>query len=79
MAMRAAVGTTSCQPPMPGTKQSILVPMSTPPEHGAQRLDGPGAHSPPMRVPFWATERFISSTTGTSASVTTDNIKNTSK
>jgi hypothetical protein len=36
-------------------------------------------HSPPMRVPFSATERFISRTTGTSASVTTANIKKTSK
>jgi len=29
------------------------------------------AHSPPMRAPFAATERFIRSTTGTSASITT--------
>jgi hypothetical protein len=37
------------------------------------------AHSPPMRAPLWATERFISSATGTIASVTTANIKYTSK
>jgi hypothetical protein len=36
-------------------------------------------HSPPIRIPFSATERFISSTTGTSTNVTTANIKKTSK
>jgi hypothetical protein len=37
------------------------------------------AHSPAMWAPFRATERFIRSTTGTSPSGTTVNIKKTSK
>ena len=37
------------------------------------------AHSPPMRAPFSATERFISSTTNASASVTTAKIQKQSK
>jgi hypothetical protein len=36
-------------------------------------------HSPPTRAPFSATERFISSTTGTNISVTTANSQKTSK
>jgi hypothetical protein len=36
-------------------------------------------HSPPMRVRFSATERLISSTIGTSATITTASSQNTSK
>ena len=38
---------------------------------GVAVVTSESAHSPPMRAPFSATERFISSTTGTSASITT--------
>jgi hypothetical protein len=37
------------------------------------------AYSPPIRAPFSATERFISSTTNTSATMTTASTQNTSK
>ena len=47
--------------------------------HSRVTLYGAWYYSPPIRAPFSATERFISSTTNASATMTTASTQNTSK
>ena len=53
--------------------------MDTPGPRLARRLQPASRYSAPMWAPFSATERFISSTTNTSATMTTANTQKTSK
>jgi len=49
------------------------------PEDVQRRPTSVASYSDPIRAPFSATERFISSTTNTSATMTTASTQNTSK